>query len=92
MQPRLHAVCATGEKNRANPPYTEEMRYLRRFVQLMQPEFKHSGLPLPTELTAHSNTPQRLPVATGLSSVQIHAHDPGCPAVINCHPASVVAV
>jgi hypothetical protein len=32
------------------------MRYLRRFVHLMQPDIKHEGLSLPTELTA---TPYR---------------------------------
>jgi hypothetical protein len=53
MQPRLHPVCAPqAQKSQGNSALYEEMRYLRRFVQLMQPEFKHAGLPLPTELTA----------------------------------------
>ena len=54
MQSRLHPVCVRRRrKNQGKSAlYTEEMRYLRRFVQLMQPEFKHAGLPLPTELTA----------------------------------------
>jgi hypothetical protein len=76
MQPRLHPVCVRRRrKNQGKSAlYTEEMRYLRRFVQLMQPKFKHASLPLPTEL---SNTLQRLSVATGLSLVQIHAQDRG---------------
>jgi hypothetical protein len=50
-------VCAplAGEKKTGQKrpiQYTEEMRYLRRFDQLMQPEFKHAGPPLPTKLTA----------------------------------------
>jgi hypothetical protein len=54
MQPRLHPVCVRRRrKNQGKSAlYTEEMRYLRRFVHLMQPEFKHASLPLPTELTA----------------------------------------
>ena len=54
MQSRLHPVCVRRRcKNQDKSAlYTEEMRYLRRFVQLMQPEFKHTDLPLPTELTA----------------------------------------
>jgi hypothetical protein len=55
---RLHPVCVrrwlAKKKTGQNRPkqYTEEMRYLRRFDQLMQPEFKHAGPPLPTKLTA----------------------------------------
>jgi hypothetical protein len=35
MQPRLHPVCVpqAGKKQGKSALYTEEMRYLRRFVQ-----------------------------------------------------------
>jgi hypothetical protein len=54
MQPRLHPVCVRRRRENQGKSalYTEEMRYLRRFVQLLQPEFKYASLPLPTELTA----------------------------------------
>jgi hypothetical protein len=71
MQP-----CRTRKKRGKSALYTEEMRYLRRFVQLMHAAGYQACRP-PIAYRTHSNTLQRLSVATGVSSVQIHAQEFG---------------
>jgi hypothetical protein len=57
--------------------YTEEMRYLDRAFRSMNAEVMRAHTP-PIAYRTHSNTLQRLQVATGsLSLVQIHAQDRG---------------
>jgi hypothetical protein len=78
MQPRLHLVCVRRRRKKQSKSalYTEEMRYLRRFVQSINAAGIQARRPHIAYRT-HSNTLQRMSVATGLSLVQIHAQDRG---------------